>query len=371
MIIGVPKEIKESEYRVAVVPAGVEALRDHGHKVFIQKGAGQGSGISDADYRKVGATIVASAREVFLRAEMIVKVKEPLRPEYGLLRRGQTLFTYLHLAASRSLTRALMRTGITGFAYETLEKEDGSLPLLTPMSEIAGRMSIQEGAKYLEKPMMGKGVLLSGVPGVSTCHVVIIGGGVVGANAAKIAAGLGAQVIVLDVDLDRLRYLSDIMPPNVRLVMSNAHNIRHYVKEADLLVGAVLVKGAKAPCLVAAKTVKTMEPGAVIVDVAIDQGGCIETCDHATTHSRPTYIRHGVVHYTVANMPGAVGRTSTFALSNATFPYVLQLADRGPMTAAREDAAVMRALNLYQGKVTYAAVAEAFGMEYHDAKGLI
>ncbi len=371
MIIGVPKEIKESEYRIAVVPAGVEALRGHGHEVLVEKGGGLGSGISDQEYKKAGAEIVATAREVYRQAELIVKVKEPQPPEYKYLRADQIIFTYLHLAASRPLTKALLKSGIIGFAYETLEQENGTLPLLTPMSEIAGRMAIQEGAKYLERPMMGRGVLLSGVPGVPSCQVTILGGGVVGTNAAKIAAGLGARVTILDIDLERLRYLGDIMPGNVQMIMSNTYNIREYVKQADLLIGAVLVKGAVAPHLVAAKTIKTMKQGAVIVDVAIDQGGCIETCDHPTTHKKPTYIRHGVVHYTVANMPGAVGRTSTFALTNATLPYVMELADKGCHHATHENPELMKALNVCRGKITYPAVAEAFGLEYHDPRGII
>ena len=363
MIIGVPKEIKENEFRVSMVPAGVEALKRAGHKVLIEKNAGVGSGVNDAEYRKAGATIKNTNKEIFKLSDMIVKVKEPLQAEYKLIKKGQILFTYFHFAADLKLTKAIQNSGCIAIAYETVEEKDGSLPLLTPMSEIAGRMAPQEGAKYLEKPMMGRGVLLGGVPGVAPCEVVVIGGGIVGTNAAKMAAGLGAKVTMLDVNLDRLRYLDDTMPKNVTLLMSNSYNIREQVKKADLLIGAVLVKGAKAPKLVTRAMVKTMKPGSVLVDVAIDQGGCIETV-HPTTHSKPTYIVDGVVHYSVANMPGAVGRTSTFALTNATFPFALKIANLGVIEAVRNYPSLAKGLNMYLGKVTYKAVADTFGLEY-------
>lgn len=359
MIIGVPKEVKENEFRVSVVPAGVEILVRNGHKVIVEKGAGVGSGIPDSEYVNAGAKILTTARAIFSQADMIVKVKEPLPQEYNLLQPNQILFTYLHLAASRDLTTKLLGRKIIGIAYETLEEKDGTLPLLTPMSEIAGRMAVQEGAKFLERPMMGRGVLLSGVPGVSPSEVVILGGGIVGTNAAKMASGLGAIVAILDVNLERLRYLDDIMPKNVITLMSNSYTIRERIKHADLVISSVLIKGAKAPTLITRKMLKTMRPGSVIVDVAIDQGGSIET-SHATTHSKPVYIVDNVVHYCVANMPGAVGRTSTFALTNATLPYVVKIANLGWKKAVQTYPSIAKGLNLCQGCLTYPAVAETF-----------
>jgi len=362
MIVGVPKEIKQDEYRVGIVPVGVEVLSNHGHEVLIESSAGQGSGITDEEFERAGAEIVASAEDIYRNAELILKVKEPLPPEYNLLREGQIVFTYFHFAASRELTEAMMRAKIVAIAYETISLDDGRHPLLTPMSEVAGRMAVQEGAKYLERPMEGRGILLGGVPGVAPAEVVIIGGGVVGTNAAKVAAGLGARVIVMDIDLERLRYLEDIMPRNVTTLMSNPHNIREKVAEADLLIGAVLVVGARTPVVVTEEMVKGMKQGAVIVDVAIDQGGCVET-SRPTTHSNPTFIKHGVVHYCVTNMPGAVGRTSTYALTNVTLPYALQIANKGYERAARENPALRRGLNIVKGKITCKAVADTFGME--------
>ena len=369
MIIGVPKEIKKDEYRVALLPVGAETLKKNGHKVFVEKGAGVGSGFADAEYRKAGAVIVSSAKEVFRRAEMIIKVKEPQPVEIRMIREGQVVFTYFHFAASRSLTEGMMRSKAIAIAYETME-ENGTLPLLTPMSEVAGRMAVQEGAKYLERPMEGQGILLGGVPGVAPANVVIIGGGVVGINSAKMAAGLGARVTILDVDLERLRYLSDVLPANVTPLMSNSENLRMLVAEADLLVGAVLIKGAKAPRLVTRKMIGTMKKGSVIVDVAVDQGGCIETIK-PTTHTKPTYIISGVVHYAVANMPGAVARTSTFALTNATLPYAVDIANKGYVKAARENRTIWTGINVLNGKVTDAAVARAFRMKYTPLEKLI
>ncbi len=364
MIIGIPKEIKDSEYRVAMVPVGVEEMKKAGHEVLLEKSAGKGSGIMDKDYRRAGAEILVTHEEVFRRAEMIIKVKEPLPPEYNLLEPGQLVFAYFHLAADRLLTEEMIKRKIVAIAYETVETEDGKTPLLTPMSEVAGRMAAQEGAKYLEKPMMGKGILLGGVPGVAPAHVIVIGGGVVGTNAAKIAAGLGARVTILDIDLDRLRYLDDIMPENVTTLMSNSYNIKEKLKEADLVIGAVLVPGAKAPMVVSKKMVQLMKPGSVIVDVAIDQGGCIET-SRPTTHSRPVYVEEGVVHYCVANLPGAVAMTSTYALTNVILPYALEIANKGYQRAARENNALARGLNTVKGKLTCKAVAEALNLKYH------
>jgi len=369
MIIGVPKEIKKDEYRVALLPVGAETLKKHGHKVLVEKSAGVGSGFSDAEYRKAGATIVSSAKEIFRRSDMIIKVKEPQPVEIRMIREDQVVFTYFHFAASRSLTEGMMRTKAIAIAYETME-EDGTLPLLTPMSEVAGRMAVQEGAKYLERPMEGQGILLGGVPGVAPANVVIIGGGVVGINAAKMAAGLGARVTILDVDLERLRYLSDVLPANVTPLMSNPENLRMMVAEADLLIGAVLIKGAKAPRLVTRKMIGTMNNGTVIVDVAVDQGGCIETIK-PTTHTKPTYIINGVVHYAVANMPGAVARTSTYALTNATLPYAVEIANKGYVKAARENRTIWTGVNVIKGKVTDAAVARAFRMKYTPLETLV
>lgn len=363
MRIGVPKESKRDEYRVAMLPVGVEELTHAGHEVVIESGAGLGSGIADAEYAAEGATIAASAAEVFGQADLIVKVKEPLPAEWPLIRSGQVLFTYFHFAASRELTEAMLASGATSVAYETLRDAQGRLPLLTPMSEVAGRMSIQEGAKYLERPQMGRGILLAGVPGVAPAHITILGGGVVGANAAKIAAGFQADITILDVNMDRLRYLDDIMPPNVNVLYSDKHTIRQELKLADLVVGAVLIPGARAPRLVTRKDLKLMKPGSVVIDVAIDQGGCIET-SRPTTHSDPTYIEEDVLHYCVTNMPGAVGRTSTFALCNVTLPWVLQLANRGLVNAMRDLAPIASAVNIHAGKVTNQAVAETFGMPY-------
>ena len=362
MIVGVPKEIKQDEYRVGMTPFGVEALVAAGHEVIVEAGAGVGSGIMDGDYRYHGAKIVRGHQSVFSRSDMVVKVKEPLPEEYGLLRPGQIVFTYFHFAASRELTEAILQSGIVAIAYETIRTDDGQLPLLTPMSEVAGRMAIQEGAKYLEKPMKGRGILLSGVPGVAPAEVVIIGGGIVGTNAAKIAAGLGARVTILDINLNRLRYLEDIMPKNVVTLMSDAHNIREQLRQADLLVGAVLIEGARTPVLVTRDMLKTMTPGSVIVDVAIDQGGCIAT-SRPTTHSDPVYIVNNVVHYCVTNMPGAVGRTSTYALTNVTLPYALEIAGQGYENAARANPAIARGLNIVEGKLTNQAVADTFRMK--------
>jgi alanine dehydrogenase len=361
MHVGVPKEIKTDEYRVAMIPVGVEELTRAGHRVVIQSGAGLGSGIPDEQYAMHGADIVPSADEVWKAADLIVKVKEPLREEWPLLRPGQIVFTYFHFAADEKLTREVIASGITAIAYETIKDARGGLPLLTPMSEVAGRMSIQEGAKFLERPMEGRGILLGGVPGVLPANVVILGGGIVGANAAKVAAGLGANVTILDVNLDRLRYLDDVMPRNVTTLYSDRHNILDGLSRADLLIGAVLIPGARAPYLVRHEDLKRMPPRAVIIDVAIDQGGCVET-SRPTTHSQPTYIIDDVVHYCVTNMPGAVGRTSTYALTNVTLPYVLQLAKKGFDRAVNENLGLAQGVNIRTGKITNAAVAETFGL---------
>ncbi|MEG6584255.1 alanine dehydrogenase [Dendrosporobacter sp. 1207_IL3150] len=363
MIIGIPKEIKNNEARVAITPAGVTAMCNAGHTVVIESNAGSGSGISNEAYRVAGATILNSAKEVFGQADMIIKVKEPIASEYNLFREGQILFTYLHLAPEPELTRVLIEKQVTGIAYETIEV-GRTLPLLVPMSEVAGRMSIQIGAQFLEKPVGGKGILLGGVPGVDAAQVVIVGGGIVGTNAAKMAVGMGARVTILDKSLERLQYLDDIFKGRVATIMSNSYNIAHWVERADLLVGAVLVPGAKAPKLVTEEMVKAMSPGSVIVDVAIDQGGSVETIDRITTHSDPTYVKHGVVHYAVANMPGAVARTSTFALTNATIEYALQIANKGWKQAIKENAALAKGLNVVGGKLTYKAVADSLSLEY-------
>jgi len=363
MRVGIPKELKNNENRIAIVPAGVHELVAAGHEVFIEKGGGLGSGISDAEFKDAGAKLLPAAKDVWAKAELVLKVKEPLAEEYPLIRPDHAIFTYFHFAASRELTEAMIATGATCIAYETLATADGKLPLLTPMSEVAGRMAIQEGAKYLEKPMMGRGILLGGVPGVEAGNVVILGGGVVGANAAKVAAGLGANVFILDVNLDRLRYLADIMPANVHTLMSNIVNIREMVKLADLLIGAVLLPGGRAPVLVPRGYLKTMKPGAVIVDVAVDQGGCVETC-RPTTHSDPTFVIDGVVHYCVANMPGAVGRTSTYALTNATQPWAVLIAGLGAKEAIRRRREVALGANIVGGKVTHQAVAQTFKLAY-------
>lgn len=363
MIIGVPKEIKRDEYRVAMLPVGAEELTAAGHRVLVERGAGLGSGLADAEYEQSGAELVGSPEEIFARAEMIVKVKEPQVSEWPLLRPGQTVFTYFHFAADRQLTEAMLNSGATCVAYETLRDERGRLPLLTPMSEVAGRMSIQEGAKYLERPQMGRGILLGGVPGVAPAQITILGGGVVGANAARIAAGFQADVAILDINMDRLRYLDDIMPPNVNVLFSDRHVLREQLRRADLIIGAVLIPGAKAPWLITRTDLGLMKPGSVIIDVAIDQGGCTET-SRPTTHSDPIYIERDVLHYCVTNMPGAVGRTSTFALCNVTLPWVLQIAQHGIEQAARSSAPIASAVNIHQGEVTNRAVADTFGFTF-------
>lgn len=370
MLVGVPKEIKTDEYRVAMIPVGVEELTRAGHKVLVQAGAGQGSGIPDDHYARHGAEIVADAAEVWRRADLIVKVKEPLPSEWPHLRAGQIVFTYFHFAADEKLTRAVIDSGITAVAYETIRDDQGRLPLLTPMSEVAGRMSIQEGAKYLERPFEGRGILLGGVPGVLPANVIILGGGVVGANAAKVAAGLGANVTILDINLDRLRYLDDVMPKNVTTLYNHRHNLLESLIKADLVIGAVLIPGAKAPRLVRRDDLSRMNPGSVIIDVAIDQGGCVETA-RPTTHSQPTYIVDGVIHYCVTNMPGAVGRTSTYALTNVTTPYVLKIAKKGPDQAIRESPALAEGVNIRNGAVTNQAVAETFGLAYTPLPALL
>ncbi len=362
MIVGVPKEIKGDEYRVAMTPSGVEELTRARHRVLIQAGAGAGSGISDEQYVADGAEIVGSSADVWDRAELVVKVKEPLPDEWPLMRSGQTVFTYFHFAADEALTRAVMASGVTAVAYETIKDARGGLPLLTPMSEVAGRMSIQEGAKYLERPFDGRGILLAGVPGVAPATVVVIGGGVVGANAARVAAGLGANVFILDVNLDRLRYLDDVMPRNVTTLFSNRHNILDAIQWADLVIGAVLIPGAKAPHLIRRDDLKRMPHRAVVIDVAIDQGGCLET-SKPTTHAKPTYLVDDIVHYCVTNMPGAVGRTSTYALTNVTLPYALQLANKGVEKATKDNPGLAAGVNVKAGKVTNKAVAETFGLD--------
>ncbi len=363
MQVGVLKEIKRKENRVSMTPAGVEQMVARGHRVLVERCAGEGSGFSDDEYIKAGAAIAATPKEVYDSCEMVMKVKEPLPVEYDLIRERQVLFTYFHFAASEELTRAIVASKAIAIAYETVEKPNGSLPLLTPMSEVAGRMAIQEGAKYLEKTLDGKGVLLSGVPGVASGTVLILGGGVVGTNAAKMACGLGAKVYLLDNNLDRLRYLSDVMPPNCFPLMSNPAAIRKLLPEADLVVGAVLIPGAMAPKLVTRDMLGLMKKGSVIVDVAIDQGGCIETA-RPTTHDDPIYEVDGIIHYCVANMPGAVPMTSTMALTNATLPYVLELAEKGFRIAVRKNPDLAKGVNIIDGKITYKGVAEAFGLEY-------
>src|SRR6266581_2314534 len=370
MIVGVPREIKTAENRVAFVPAGVESLVGDGHTVLVEQGAGIGSGFVDETYGAVGATLVPKAADVWARAEMVVKVKEPIEPEWPCMRKGQVVFTYFHFAASESLTRAVIKSGIIAIAYETVQLGSGELPLLTPMSEVAGRMAVQEGAKYLEKVYGGSGILLGGVPGVLPAEVLIIGGGVVGTNAARMAAGLAAHVTLLDLSLDRLRYLSDVLPPNVDLLYSNRHNILDQLKRADLVIGAVLLPGAKAPNLVRREDLKLMKPGSVIVDVAVDQGGCIETTK-PTTHEHPTYVVDGIIHYAVANMPGGVPRTSTLALTNATFPYTKRLVKLGWRAACKSDSALRLGLNVVEGKVVYPGVAEAFRLPLTDVASVL
>jgi alanine dehydrogenase len=370
MIIGIPREIKTNEYRVAVVPAGAEALLGHGHRVVIERGAGVGSGFADELYVKAGAELAPDAATVWRQAELICKVKNPTPVEWPLIRKDQVIFTYFHFAADEGLTRAHLKAGPVCIAYETVQRPDGELPLLTPMSEVAGRMAIQEGAKYLEKLQGGRGVLLGGVPGVAPAEVVVLGGGVVGTNAAKMAAGLGAMVTLLDVSLERLRYLADVMPPNVRLLYSNRHTILDALAHADLVIGAVLIPGGKAPHLVRREDLKRMKAGAVIVDVAVDQGGCVETI-RPTTHADPVYVIDDVIHYGVANMPGGVPRTSTLALTNATFPFARKLAALGWKAACRDDPALRLGLNIVGGKVVYPAVAEAFGLPLADVNTLL
>ncbi|MBK9735768.1 MAG: alanine dehydrogenase [Saprospiraceae bacterium] len=365
MIIGVPKEIKTNENRVALTPAGTLEFVKKGHIVYIQSTAGEGSGFPDAEYILAGAKILPTIEQIYSIAEMIIKVKEPIEKEYGLIKPNQLLFTYFHFASYEPLTNAMIKSNAVCLAYETVESSDRSLPLLIPMSEVAGRMAIQQGAKYLEKPQQGRGVLLGGVPGVPPAKVLILGGGVVGTQAAKMAAGLGAIVTILDVSLKRLRYLSDVMPANVITMYSNEYTIRRLIVNHDLIVGAVLIPGAKAPNLITREMLKEMRPGTVIVDVAVDQGGCIETC-RPTTHDNPTFIIDEVVHYCVANMPGAVPYTSTIALTNATLPYALQLADKGWKKACIDNHELKLGLNVVNGLVVYKGVAEAFGLTYTD-----
>jgi len=369
MIIGLPKEIKDNEYRVAVTPGGVRQLVDSGHEVLVQAGAGEGSGFSDDEYDWGGARIVGDGDEAWA-ADLIVKVKEPQPSEYDLMHPGLVLFTYLHLAAEKELTLAMGEHSVTGIAYETVEEANGSLPLLTPMSEVAGRMAVQVGAQYLEKKNGGRGKLLSGVPGVRPADVAILGAGVVGTNAAQIALGMGASVIVLDINADRLRYLDQVLHGRLSTMSANPYNIAEAVKRADLLIGAVLVKGAKAPCLVTREMIRRMEPGSVVVDVAVDQGGCCDTiCP--TSHSDPVYLVDGILHYGVTNMPGAVPRTSTYALSNATLPYLMKLAEEGVEEAIENDMALAKGVNIYNGKVTYQAVADALDLEYTPLSTLL
>ncbi len=370
MIIGVPKEIKSNENRVALTPAGTYELKRHGHQVMVQSTAGLGSGFSDESYISAGATILDNIEAVYREAEMIIKVKEPIQKEYGLIRKNQLLFTYFHFASYQPLTEAMIQSKAVCLAYETVESKDKSLPLLVPMSEVAGRMAIQEGAKYLEKPMQGKGILLGGVPGVAPAKVMVLGGGIVGTQAAKMAAGLGAQVTILDINLSRLRYLADIMPANVQTLYSNAYNIRQLIQDHDLIVGAVLIPGARAPKLITREMLKEMQPGTVLVDVAVDQGGCIETCQ-PTTHDDPIFIIDDVVHYCVANMPGAVPYTSTIALTNATLPYAIQLANKGWERACRENRALRAGLNVIHGNVVYKGVADAFGLPLKDVEQFV
>ena len=370
MIIGVPKEIKNNENRVALTPAGAAEFRKNGHTVYVQSTAGEGSGFEDSEYEAVGATILSTIEEVYGIAEMIVKVKEPIASEYGLIKENQLLFTYFHFASSEELTHAMLKSNAVCLAYETVERPDRSLPLLVPMSEVAGRMAIQEGAKYLEKPMGGRGILLGGVAGVKPAHVLILGGGIVGAQSAKMAAGLGANVTIVDISLNRLRYLEDILPANVDTVMSNEYNIRELIKTADLIVGAVLIPGAKAPHLITRDMLKLMKKGTVLVDVAVDQGGCIETCK-PTTHENPIYEIDGIVHYCVANMPGAVPYTSTLALTNATLPYAIQLANKGWQKACAQNEDLKKGLNVVNGKVVYKAVADSFGLEFTSVTDIL
>lgn len=370
MVIGVPAEIKNNENRVALTPAGVLELVQRNHQVYVQSNTGVGSGFEDSEYVSAGAQILPTIEEVYDIAEMIVKVKEPIEQEYSLVKKDQLLFTYFHFASSEPLTKAMIKAKSVCLAYETVELSDGSLPLLIPMSEVAGRMAIQQGAKYLEKPLKGKGVLLGGVPGVPPGRVLVLGGGIVGTQAAKMAAGLGAKVTIMDINLQRLRHLSDIMPANVNTIMSNKYNIESAIKDTDLIVGAVLIPGAKAPHLIKREMLKQMRAGTVLVDVAVDQGGCIETCK-PTTHQDPTFIIDDVVHYCVANMPGAVPYTSTLALTNATLPYVIQLASKGWKQACTDSESLKKGLNIVQGDVVFEGVAEAFDLPYKPVDSLL
>jgi alanine dehydrogenase len=370
MIIGVPKEIKNNENRVGLTPAGVAEFRKHGHDVYVQSTAGLGSGFEDAEYEQAGATLLSTIAEVYAKAEMIVKVKEPIAEEYPFIKENQLLFTYFHFASSEELTHAMIARKAVCLAYETVELPSRALPLLIPMSEVAGRMAPQEGAKYLEKPLKGRGILLGGVPGVKPAHVLVLGGGIVGTQAAKIAAGLGAQVTIMDISLNRLRELDDFMPKNVVTQYSNEYNIREAIKTADLVVGAVLIPGAKAPHLITRDMLKTMRPGTVLVDVAVDQGGCIETCK-PTTHENPTFIIDDIVHYCVANMPGAVPYTSTLALTNATLPYAVKLANLGWQEACRRDEALRLGLNVVNGEVVYKGVADAWNLPLVDVQNVL
>ncbi len=370
MIIGVPKEIKNNENRVALTPAGVAEFRKNGHTVNVQTNAGAGSGFSDLDYTKAGATILKTIEEVYAIAEMICKVKEPIESEYKLIKENQLLFTYFHFASSEPLTHAMIERKAICLAYETVEKADRSLPLLVPMSEVAGRMAIQEGAKYLESPMGGRGILLGGVAGVKPANVLILGGGIVGIQAAKMATGLGANVTIVDVSLPRLRYLEDVLPANADTVMSNEYNIRELIPHADLIIGAVLIPGAKAPHLITRDMLKIMKPGTVLVDVAVDQGGCIETCS-PTTHENPTFVIDGIVHYCVANMPGAVPYTSTLALTNATLPYAIQLANKGWKKACADNNELKLGLNVAEGKIVYKGVSDAWNMPYTSVESVL
>lgn len=369
MLIGIPKEIKSHENRVALLPGGVSELVKHGHKVIIEKNAGLGSGFPDDRYIQTGARISENIEEVW-QADMIMKVKEPIEVEYPRMKKGQILFTYFHFAASEPLIKAVQESRNIAIAYETVEKEDRSLPLLIPMSEVAGRMAVQEGAKYLEEAQGGRGILLGGIPGVIPANVLVLGGGIVGVNAAKIAAGMGANVTIMDINVDRLRYLDDIMPKNVTTIMSSEHNIRDYLPHIDLVIGAVLIHGAKAPRLVKKDMLKTMKPGSVIVDVAIDQGGCIETA-HPTTHDNPVYVIDDVIHYCVANMPGAVPYTSTLGLTNVTLPYAVEIADKGWQQAITENKELEKGLNIANGIITYKDVAETFGMPWKPVNEVI
>ena len=366
MIIGIPKEIKNNENRVALTPAGAKELVKRGHTVYVQHTAGENSGFPDSAYETVGAKILPSINDVYQTAEMIVKVKEPIALEYPLVRKGQLVFTYFHFASDEKLTLAMMDSGSVCLAYETVENPDGTLPLLIPMSEVAGRMSIQEGARFLEKPQGGKGILLGGVPGVKPARVLVLGGGIVGYNAALMAAGMGADVTIADISLQRLRHLEEIMTANVRTLYSSTHNIETELPATDLVIGAVLIPGAKAPHLITKEMLGLMKPGSVLVDVAIDQGGCFET-SHPTTHADPVYTVDGIVHYCVANIPGAVPQTSTLALTNATLPYVLELADKGWKEACKEDKTLYPGLNIIEGQIVYPAVAEAFGLPCYPA----